>query len=314
MSERSRAGSEAPGAAPIPVRREGSALFRPLDPVADRPAIESLLARSVPGDYLLTILDRWLLLGTLLGGYDGAQLVALQRLDDLEEGEGWVGGIRVAPERRRQGWGHRLTDYALEVARARRMHTVRLTIEDTNTASRALARSLGFESVLPLAHVVGRCPRASESSAPLHMLTEAEAAAVPGEGLEGTRAMRGFWMTTVPRAQRFTRASSFRLRQEARVGHLAQVGPNAPEGLCVLAGASDNPPRAGRRFQLMAPLGSDLLGTFRAASRTAREAGCELEGYLPSEGATLPTLEREGWRTGEHAFWGVRLQLYEKRT
>ena len=307
---------DAPRKALPPPLVEGRTTLRMLDAQADRAQVDRLLARAVPDDYLLSMLDRWLAAGGVMGGFDGDELVAIQRLDDLGEGEGWIGAIRVAPERRREGWGRRLTQWAIDVARGMGMSTVRLVIEDDNVASRALAKSNGFRSVASMSHSVGIAPApASATGLAAAPLRPVDPRGVPDpRELRGIRAMNGLLLTTTPRPMRFVRASRERLVRMAEVGHLLVAGDDLRAGLCVVGPPGPSSRAETRVMRLFATLGEDDLGTFEAASAVYRSEGAELEGFPPIDGDRLPRLRAAGWRSGEHAFWGEQVQLYEVRT
>ncbi len=289
---------------------EGRDTFRELEASRDRPVIEGLLQRAVPHDYLLPILDRWLRARGVLGAFDGKELVALLRLDDLEEGEGWIGAIRVAPERRREGWGRRLTHWGLEVARELGMSSVRLIIEDENTASRALARRLGFRSVAAMSHVVGRTT-GGQIGAPRAMRPPTEPEVPEPGSLEGVRALGGYLLTTVPRPMRFVRATRERLLREAKEGTLGVVGKDPREGLCLLGPPATSGRTSESQLRLLAPLGTAAVEIFETACEKTAQDGSLLEGFLPVAGPWLGALQERGWVSGEQAFWGERIQLYE---
>ncbi|MDE1820696.1 MAG: GNAT family N-acetyltransferase [Euryarchaeota archaeon] len=291
-------------------KHEGRATFRALDPERDRAEIERLLARAVPHDYLLQMLDRWLGSPGTLGGFDGQELVAIEKLEDLEQGEGWLGAIRVAPERRREGWAHRLTAWSLEVAKRMGMQVVRLIIEDENTASRALSKGLGFRSVAALSHSVGIAPATVPSSGKVARLARDEELPDPRE-LEGLRRTNGFLLTTVPHPMRFVRATPLRLKDAARAGHLRVIGDDVREGLALLGPRAPWRFREGQTLRLLTPLGASALEIFETVSEGVREEGCELEGFLPDDPPFLPPLRSAGWKSGEHATWGEHVQLYE---
>lgn len=308
-----RKGPRAGAAAPM---TSGDRTFRELDPNRDRPVLVRLLERAVPRDYVLGILDRWLAAGGVLGGFRGEELLAVQRLDDLGASEGWIGAIRVLPKVRRQGWGADLTRYALAVARDRGISIVRLTIDDENRPSRALASSLGFRPVAALAHTVGLAPVSNlpPKSVRLRPVGTTEVAGIPVGELEGVRRLHGQMLTTVPRPQRFARATHDRLRWEAAQGRLYLWGDDPRTGLCLSSPPGVAAARDGRRFRLLAPLGSEAGEVFRAWSLPTRAERGEIEGFLPAEGPLLPEMEHLGWRTGASAYWGARVRLYEVRT
>jgi GNAT superfamily N-acetyltransferase len=60
---------------------------------------------------------------------------------------GWIGGLGVIPERRRQYIGYRMMSYLIERARANGLTEIRLEVIEANNAARALYCKLNFEPV-----------------------------------------------------------------------------------------------------------------------------------------------------------------------
>ncbi|MBN2304742.1 MAG: GNAT family N-acetyltransferase [Anaerolineae bacterium] len=58
---------------------------------------------------------------------------------------GWIGGMGVIPDRRRQGIGRGMMRYLLHQAQTRNLNAVRLEVIEANTGAHALYRQLGFE-------------------------------------------------------------------------------------------------------------------------------------------------------------------------
>lgn len=283
--------------------------FRVLDPGKDRPAILGLLQRAVPGDYLLHILDRWLVPDAIIGGFERGELRALERLDDLGGGEGWLGAMRVDPDHRKEGWGRELTRSTMDLARERGISTIRLTIEDDNVASQALSRAVGILPVLAMTHVVGRA--STPEGEPSSWGPSRAERNPPWEELAGVRAMRGYLLASLPVRQRFVRARGERFLAEAREGRMFQAGEEGKEGLFLLS--PPGPPRDGRSVRTLVPLGTDVLRIFRAASVVSVREGVELDGFLAREDPGTRKLAEAGW-TSSTVDWGARLHLYEGRT
>ena len=59
--------------------------------------------------------------------------------------EGWIGGMGVVPQHRREGIGEAIMREVLEQARSRGVHRVRLEVMHQNDAARLLYVKLGFE-------------------------------------------------------------------------------------------------------------------------------------------------------------------------
>jgi GNAT superfamily N-acetyltransferase len=60
---------------------------------------------------------------------------------------GWIGGMGVIPERRRQGIGYRMMSYLIDRARANGLTEVWLEVIEANQGAYALYRQLGFDPV-----------------------------------------------------------------------------------------------------------------------------------------------------------------------
>jgi ribosomal protein S18 acetylase RimI-like enzyme len=65
----------------------------------------------------------------------------------IRDREGWVGGMGVLPDHRRQGVGARVTERLLDNARARGLSRVRLEVLVQNAPAIKIYRALGFEDV-----------------------------------------------------------------------------------------------------------------------------------------------------------------------
>lgn len=124
----------------------------------DRDGVLAFCARIWDGyDYIPHVWDGW------LADTRGALLVAIER--EVEQGrererpvglvhvrkvsddEVWMEGIRVDPERRRQGIARRLSSASLAAARERGATVARLMTTHENTASQQLAAGFGYVKV-----------------------------------------------------------------------------------------------------------------------------------------------------------------------
>ena len=74
----------------------------------------------------------------------GAALLAVRGED------GWCGGLSVAPEYRRQGWGRRLMEQLRRRAQERGLRRVRLEVRTENDHARSVYRQVGYEPVREL--------------------------------------------------------------------------------------------------------------------------------------------------------------------
>ncbi len=270
---------------------------------ADRPAVEALLRSAVPDDYLLPMVGDWIERGMVLGGWQGDRLVAILRLDDLGDGEGWVGGIRVAPELRRQGVARDLMEFAFGVSRHHGLGTLRLLIEAENEASQHLARSLGFERTQEIVHLAGPlvAPAERPRVVPLRSAPEADP-----EGFSWVRSFHGLFSPTVPELFRLVRASRSRMERESREGTL--YAPDRPGTAFALS-----PPRpvtwSDRTVRAFSPLEGPLELLLQGAAELTREDGSLVDCFLPASEDALSTATRQGLVRG--ALWGASIGLYE---
>lgn len=76
----------------------------------------------------------------------------------IREGQGWITRLGVLPDKRRQGLGRILMDYALAQARQRGLHTMWLEVIKNNTPAQNLFERYGFEETREL--IVARRPPA----------------------------------------------------------------------------------------------------------------------------------------------------------
>ncbi|MBN1201154.1 MAG: GNAT family N-acetyltransferase [Anaerolineae bacterium] len=74
---------------------------------------------------------------------DGDEIVGTGLLG-IREQVGWIGGLGVIPERRRQGIGRQMMVYLLDRARERGLSTVKLEVIEKNTGAYHLYCQLGF--------------------------------------------------------------------------------------------------------------------------------------------------------------------------
>lgn len=273
----------------------------------DRSDLEAMLRESDPEDYLLPLLDHWLAQPGILLALEGSELVGVERLELLGDGEAWVGGIRTRSRERGKGWGRRLTGWALERARLAGVHTVRLIIEDSNVPSRRVAERLGFRSLFGAAHAFGRHP------SPVPTTSWARAEQLPAE-LDFTGPgnwipiFGGLFDAPALGGGRFVSATRHRLEAEIGLGHLYV----SPEGLAFLLG--DRRPAGGRGpagagIRAFAPFGPGWEDAWAWASAFAAREGSFLDGFLPVNPDILEKARSLGYTPG--AAWGERVHAYE---
>lgn len=102
------------------------------------------------GDYVGSEYPRWLdRPGRVLVAADGETPVGVGRALLLSPREAWIHGLRVAPERRREGIGASLLAALTDWSREAGANVVRLLVEEENEPSHALVRGAGFVPVSP---------------------------------------------------------------------------------------------------------------------------------------------------------------------
>lgn len=77
----------------------------------------------------------------------------------IRSDQGWIGGMGVIPERRRQGIGREMMRYLIDRARERGLSTLYLEVIEANHGAHALYRQLGFVDTRML-HIMSRKPQA----------------------------------------------------------------------------------------------------------------------------------------------------------
>jgi GNAT superfamily N-acetyltransferase len=264
-----------------------------------------LLERSVPDDYLLRMASDWIRRHLPLGAWKNDMLVAVVRLEDLGEKEGWCGGLRVAPELRMQGLGRALMEYLMTVARLRGISVLRDLIEEDNTPSRMLAKAIGFRELLMASHLAGTITpaRGAAPAVPVTILPE-----IGIDEMSWVRALGGHMSPTGPERFRFVRATRERLSKEMEGGTLFST----PQGTGLFL--FSKPVKVGwseRTLRSFAPLNGPLVEIIDAAASLMEGDGSRVDGFLPVDLAALGVAEKRGWIPGE--MWGRRVLLCERR-
>lgn len=122
---------------------------RPLE-ARDAEAVAAIHARAFPNTYMTPAqlarvpVDGRITLVVEARSGDGAEVAGYVSGEVQADGDGYIDFVGVAPAHRRQGLGRALVVAAVDALRGRSAARVRLTVEDTNAAARALYRSLGF--------------------------------------------------------------------------------------------------------------------------------------------------------------------------
>ncbi len=88
---------------------------------------------------------------------------------------GWIGGMGVIPEWRRQGIGREMMRYLIERARENGLATLHLEVIETNHGAHALYRQLGFTQTRML-HILNRQPHTLPDLHAALTITDADAA------------------------------------------------------------------------------------------------------------------------------------------
>jgi len=125
---------------------DGNLIIRPARP-DDRPAVERICAHTWEwGDYIPEVWDDWLAderAVLQIGEIDG-QVVAVNRIVFHSSDQAWFEGMRVDPERRRQGIAWQFMEHDLALARERGAKVVRLATGDFNTPVHAMVARVGM--------------------------------------------------------------------------------------------------------------------------------------------------------------------------
>jgi len=125
---------------------DGRLIIRPARP-EDRPAVERICAHTWEwGDYILEVWDAWLAdeRAVLQVGEMNGQVVAVNRLVFHSPDQVWFEGMRVDPERRRQGIGWQFMEHDLAYARECGAKVVRLATGHSNTAVHNMVARVGM--------------------------------------------------------------------------------------------------------------------------------------------------------------------------
>ena len=125
---------------------DGKLIIRPARP-EDRPEVERICAHTWDwGDYVPEVWDAWLAdeRAVLQVGELEGQVVAVNRLVFHSPDQVWLEGMRVDPERRRQGIGWQFMEHDLAYAREHGAKVVRLATGHSNTAVHTMVARVGM--------------------------------------------------------------------------------------------------------------------------------------------------------------------------
>jgi len=115
---------------------------------ADKAAVLEFIATVWEGnDYLGSVWDEWLNAsdGPLLVGELHGDTVAVAKLSDLGNGEGWFQGLRVAPHVRGRGFARRMLEHCAKLSRRRGDRSLRLMTDADNSAMHRVLSAAGFQ-------------------------------------------------------------------------------------------------------------------------------------------------------------------------
>jgi GNAT superfamily N-acetyltransferase len=273
--------------------------FHRIDPEKDRERLRRFLSAIDPADYLLEGLTEWIREGRHWVAIEARTWVAFGRLHDLGDGEGWLSGARVVPERRGQGLGAILLERLISEADSTGISDLRVVIEDENIASSRLVHRFGFRPIQALTVRVGSPAVASDH--PWHR-------ASPVERLDGPV---GWLASIVGRVDLLPgsdggRFGAWRSSLVARWASEQKLylGPDLAVGI-----QTDwwrNP-----RTLWVSPLRGDLSSLLPALGGLTNELGHEQwQAFLPSSEELRAQYERYGLKP--HPHWGDRAHLYER--
>ena len=113
----------------------------------DWPGISEVSRKSGYEDYINRIGPDYLKSGEVILAEDQGKVVGFMKIQFIDDNSSWYSGIRVDPDFRRISVATSLIEMAFTTCRERKTQTVRLMIHESNTASKGLAKKLGFKAV-----------------------------------------------------------------------------------------------------------------------------------------------------------------------
>jgi len=101
------------------------------------------------GDYIPEVWDYWLAdnKGKMFVVELGGRVVGMNHIRILEEGVGWMEGVRIRPEYRGRGFATQLGEEAMKYARKMGIKKFRLLTSITNKPAHGQVRKMNFEKV-----------------------------------------------------------------------------------------------------------------------------------------------------------------------
>ena len=169
--------------------------FRPLRP-EDKPRVLEITARTWgDGDYIPEVWERWLVdpKGEFTAAVQEGAVVAIAKLTWQGEGQWWLEGLRVDPERRLKGIGQAMCMYQVGLVEKLGGRVVRYMTGIRNDGSHRIAERAGFHV---LARFVERVADKMDGPIEVEALTSADLDAVWTMTRESdlTRATQGIYV------------------------------------------------------------------------------------------------------------------------
>jgi ribosomal protein S18 acetylase RimI-like enzyme len=264
-------------------------LIRPAIPADKAPVLAFCAATWADGDYIEEVWNGWLAHphSDLLVGLLDDRPVGLVHVM-VEEGSGWLEGLRVAPHVRGLGLSHQMLRGGIAAARARGAEVLRLLTERSNTAMANILPQHGFE----------RCFVAAWYSAPANdgpalQTVEQDEAAAAQATLETSLLLRetgGLYAD----GWSFVPFTPTRFNLHLARGEVVQV-PDAGYAVVMPDGESDQPAIA-----LAAGDVERMLAALRAHS-SARTHG-NIRIFLPTDGPLAKIAQAADYQPRPHRF------------
>jgi RimJ/RimL family protein N-acetyltransferase len=266
----------------------------------DRDAVFAFSAQTWPnGDYIPLVWDDWLAdpEGALIAGIDEAdQAIAIVKLVLAAPGEGWLEGVRVAPERRERGLGRALLTHVAEYAWATGLHTLRFVTDAGNAPMHRVAAACGFTvrgEYRPFRADAIRAPAAENLAAARPARPDDVPAlwAVAETAYAGTEAIRWRGWTGAPLTRHWLAAAvaTGQVLVAADTSSFVVLGPPDPASRAAKYG---RPPEAEVAFLAATPAACSALLAAARAWAGARDSE-QVFGLLPP--VATASAETGGW-------------------
>lgn len=262
-----------------------------------RPVLDFCSATWNGGDYIEEVWDDWfadpesaLLVGALHG-----QPIALAHVE-VQEGEAWFEGLRIAPPERGRGFGRQMLAASIVEARSQGAAVLRLLANRSNTAMQRLMAQLGFTYNFAVTWfrataVDGPPPQPATTRSINALLADLEYAPLLRE--TGGLYAKGW---------RFVRPTRTRLMQHLAQQQSIELPGRAGWAIVMPDGESEQP--------TIALATGDMRGLFAALrAHPAAQAHGSMRVALPVDGAIASMARAAGYEPGEHVFGVYALPL-----